>query len=81
MSAIDKAFGKAVRKYRQQLDLSQEDLAHIAGVHRTYVSQIERGIKSPSIKVVLVLAQALEVSMRDLIGEAENILAGNMLDE
>lgn len=81
MSNIDKAFGKAVRKYRHQLTISQEDLAFRAGVHRTYVSQIERGIKSPSIKVVLVLAKALGISMRDLIGESENILAEDLVDE
>jgi transcriptional regulator with XRE-family HTH domain len=74
MIEIDQAFGQAIRKYRLNLNLSQEDLAFRAGVHRTYISQIERGLKSPTLKVIWVLAKALEISMQELLHETETSL-------
>jgi len=47
---FDKAFGLAVRQKRLELKLSQEELAFQSKLHRTYISQIERGIKSPSLR-------------------------------
>lgn len=46
---IQKRFGKAVRKERLKLELSQERLAEKAGVHRTYIGMIERGEKNITI--------------------------------
>jgi transcriptional regulator with XRE-family HTH domain len=74
MTEINKAFGQAIRKHRLQLSLSQEDLAFRAGVHRTYISQIERGIKSPTLKIMWVLAKALETPMHEILRETEAIL-------
>lgn len=73
----DKAFGQAVREYRNQIGISQEELAFRAGIHRTYVSQIERGIKSPSLKVIFVLAQALEILPHELVEKAEKLITSN----
>lgn len=71
MTKLDKAFGKAIKKYRLGQHLSQEDLAFRAGIHRTYISQIERGLKSPTLKIIWVLAKALDISMQELLGETE----------
>ena len=52
-------FGAAVRALRDEAGLSQEDLAHRAGLDRTYVSGVERGVRNPTLKVIDRLAQAL----------------------
>jgi transcriptional regulator with XRE-family HTH domain len=51
--------------------LSQEALADKAGLHRTYISLLERGQRMPSIEVVRQLATALGTTMASLMGELE----------
>ncbi|CAN5603051.1 helix-turn-helix transcriptional regulator [soil metagenome] len=58
--------GEVVRKRRLALDLSQEELAGRAGVHRTYLSDIERGARNITITVLARLADALEVKVSRL---------------
>ncbi|HEY9773948.1 MAG TPA: helix-turn-helix transcriptional regulator [Planktothrix sp.] len=58
--------GEVVRKRRLALDLSQEELAERAGVHRTYLSDIERGARNITITVLTRLADALEVRVSRL---------------
>jgi len=58
--------GDVVRKRRLALDLSQEELARRAGVHRTYLSDIERGARNITITVLARLADALEVKVSRL---------------
>jgi len=67
-------FGKVVRKYRESKKLSQEELADICELHRTYISDIERGIKAVSINSLLKIAMALEIPPHVLIHEAEDTL-------
>jgi transcriptional regulator with XRE-family HTH domain len=81
MQELDKAFGSAVRNRRLELGLSQEELGHIANIHRTYISQIERGIKSPSLKVIALLSQALELKLHELVYRAELQLGEQPEDE
>jgi transcriptional regulator with XRE-family HTH domain len=64
-------FGAAVRSSRATLGISQEDLADRAGLHRTYVSMIERGQRTASIAVVEKLAAALGTSMSALLEKVE----------
>ena len=59
MTSEIKAFGKAICALRVDHGLSQEELAERAGIHRTYVSQLERGIKSPTLAVLTKIAKAL----------------------
>ncbi|WP_433871671.1 helix-turn-helix domain-containing protein [Saccharopolyspora sp. CA-218241] len=56
------AFGDCVRSLRQACDLSQEQLADAAGMHRTYVSSLERGQRNVGLDNIMALAQALGVS-------------------
>jgi transcriptional regulator with XRE-family HTH domain len=67
MKALSKAFGDTVRQCRQRASVSQEELAFRAGVHRTYISQLERGLKGPSLRMVFALAAALDVDPTDLV--------------
>lgn len=64
---IRKKFGKRVRKFRLEKDLSQEELAHEADSNRTYISDVERGTRNPSIIVVERIAQALDKSIGELL--------------
>lgn len=56
------SFGLRVRSIRLAKGLSQEQLAELAGLHRTYVSSLERGQRNVGLDNVLALAQALNVS-------------------
>ena len=58
--------GTAIKEQRYALGISQEELATRAGLHRTYVSEVERGERNPSIGSIEKLAQALEVSFTSL---------------
>ncbi len=63
---IKKRFGKAIRRRRRELDLSQEQLAEISGLHRTYISSIERGQRNPSLENIKNLTKALDISISAL---------------
>ena len=71
MTDINKALGKVLARYRTNTKISQEELADIAGIHRTYVSQIERGLKSPTLSVLFKIAKALNTTASNLITEIE----------
>ncbi len=73
------AFGAAVRIRREELGLSQEALGYKAKVHRTYVSDIERGARNPTVRVIWKLAVALETQPSVLCGIAEGVLGERVL--
>ena len=56
------AFGRRVRKLREAAGMTQEELAHAAGLHWTYVGQIERGERNLTYKNVLKLARGLGIA-------------------
>ena len=58
--------GRRITELRKEKGLSQEDLAHVAGVDRSYMSCIERGVRNPSVLKLAVIARALNVSVADL---------------
>jgi transcriptional regulator with XRE-family HTH domain len=58
---IEEAVGAELRVCRQKKNVSQEQLGFDAGIHRTYVSLIERGEKSPTLGVLFRLCRALDV--------------------
>jgi transcriptional regulator with XRE-family HTH domain len=62
-----KIFGKRVRKLRKARGLSQEELAEIAELHRNYIGGIERGERNVALLNILRLAQALGVSLSELL--------------
>jgi transcriptional regulator with XRE-family HTH domain len=63
---INQRFGKAIRRRRRELDFSQEELAERAELHRTYISDIERGERNPSLENIEKLAKALNISIARL---------------
>jgi CheY-like chemotaxis protein len=62
--------GVAIKKQRTSLSISQEELAHRAGLHRTYVSDLERGVRNPSMDSIEKLARALRLSVSTLFEQA-----------
>lgn len=64
---LAKTFGKNLRRVRKERDLSQEALADEVGLAVTYVGQIERGIRNPTLGIVERLARALKVKPLDLL--------------
>lgn len=64
---IRKAFGRNVRKRRVVLGLSQEGLAERADLHRTYIGDIERGLRNVSLINIWKIANALELSVHELV--------------
>ena len=61
-----KDLGQQVRLIRRKQGISQENLAHIAGLDRTYVGGIERGLRNPSLRNINKIAKALKVPIKDL---------------
>jgi transcriptional regulator with XRE-family HTH domain len=70
-SARHLAFGEALRRARTARGISQEQLAHEAGLDRTYVSGIERGERNPSLTNLLRLADALDITIAALARRAK----------
>ena len=68
---LNVAFGSAVRSLRKSLAITQEELAGRAGLHRTYVTKVERGDCNLSLECIDKLANALGSSMSALLGVAE----------
>lgn len=65
-------FGENVRKYRRLLNISQEELAHRADLHRTYIGMIERAEKNITLVNIEKIANALEVKIEDLLKHSDN---------
>jgi transcriptional regulator with XRE-family HTH domain len=61
--------GSKIRKLRYNLNLTQEKLGEKADLHYSYIGQVERGDKTPSLKALIKIANALNISLEDLIKE------------
>jgi transcriptional regulator with XRE-family HTH domain len=70
-STVIKCFGASVQKLRSGLGISQEQLAERAHLHRTYIADIERGARNPTLLTIKKLAKGLGVSAADLLSEAK----------
>lgn len=66
MSEIAKSVGQRIRSYRIKLELSQEKLAELSGVHPTYIGQLERGEKNATLESIEKIAKALNISLSQL---------------
>lgn len=64
-------FGSAARLRRERLGMSQEKLADVSGLHRTYVGSVERGERNVSLVNIYALARALQTTPSQLFADAE----------
>ena len=67
--SIQLLFGQNVRLAREQKGWSQDRLSDESGLHRTYISGIERGVRNPTIEIVLQIAVALDVDIQELFAD------------
>ena len=65
MENISLIFGKRLKNLRTSKKLSQEKLAELSGLHSTYIGQIERGEKSPTIESIYKISIGLDISLSD----------------
>lgn len=63
---IKSLFGKNVRRLREERNWSQDRFAEESGLHRTYISGIERGVRNPTIEIVSQIAKALKIPITEL---------------
>jgi transcriptional regulator with XRE-family HTH domain len=68
---LEKKFGQNVRHWRKMRGLSQEEFAHRAQLHPTYVSGIETGYRNPTVKIIARIAAALDVEPATLLAAKE----------
>jgi transcriptional regulator with XRE-family HTH domain len=66
-------FGETIREMRLQQDISQESLALMCELDRTYISGIERGVRNPSLTNILRIAAALQVAPAELFARLEGV--------
>jgi transcriptional regulator with XRE-family HTH domain len=70
---VRRRVGLNVKKYRAERGLSQEELAFECGLHRTYVSGVERGVRNPTVVVLEKIARALNVATSLLLEERSSL--------
>ncbi|HEY6160647.1 MAG TPA: helix-turn-helix transcriptional regulator [Bacteroidia bacterium] len=68
------AFGSRLRQVRKERKMSQEELAHLAGIAVSQVGRIERGVLNPSISTLFAIARALEVEPKELFDFKEKLI-------
>lgn len=66
---IRRTLAKNLKKAREDRDLSQEELAFEANIHRTYISGVERGVRNPTVTVLAKIAKALKVKPARLLDD------------
>lgn len=75
MKSIERAFGEVIRELRKAALLSQEELAHLSGLDRSYISLLECGHKQPTLLTIFELAKALNKSPSNILLEVESKLS------
>lgn len=63
--------GKVIQQFREEKGVSQEVLSGLAGIGRTHLSAIERGVRRPTLETLFRIAEALQISPSSLVDEIE----------
>jgi len=71
---VEQAFGKVLKNIRNEQALSQEELAYLSDLDRTYISLLERGKRKPTINTIFTLAPSLNIMPSDFIKKTEQFL-------
>lgn len=71
---VEKIFGEVLKQIRNAQSLSQEELAHLSDLDRTYISMLERGKRQPSLKTIFMLASALNTLPSEMMIKVEKVL-------
>ncbi len=71
---LSTALSLVLKKYRLNLNLSQEELAFKSNLDRTYISMLERGKRKPTLETIFKICESLEISTSQFINEIECLL-------
>lgn len=74
MVGASAVLGKVIKKHRERVGLSQEDLATYSGLNRTFIGEVERGETNPSFETLLKIAATLQVELSAMVADYERIL-------
>jgi transcriptional regulator with XRE-family HTH domain len=74
MADLNEVLGKVLADYKRKANLSQETLAFECELHPTYISQIERGLKSPTMRTLFLIGKALRVTPSQIVRDVEKRL-------
>ncbi|MFJ7935541.1 helix-turn-helix transcriptional regulator [Sporosarcina sp. FSL K6-1522] len=80
MEDIVKVVGERIRSFRKERGLSQEELAHQASLHNTYIGQLERGEKNATIESLLKITNALGITLEELFSNTQTGPKTNSLE-
>jgi transcriptional regulator with XRE-family HTH domain len=72
METFELVLGRVIAEERKRAALTQEALAYRCKLHPTYISQLERGLKSPTVRALAAIADAVGVRTSDLVRRAED---------
>ncbi len=72
--ALSDSFSQVVKKHRQAKGFSRSALAEKAGLHQTYIGLLERKKRSPNLDTANAIARALNISLAELVSEAEEFI-------
>lgn len=70
----EEVFAKVLREVRNRKGLSQEQLGFDSGYHRNYIGMLERGDMNPTLRTILSLATALEISAGELVDPVQTVV-------
>jgi transcriptional regulator with XRE-family HTH domain len=73
---VRRRVGQNLKRFRKERGLSQEELAFECGLHRTYLSGVERGVRNPTVMVLEEIATALGIPAWQLLVETETAKRG-----
>lgn len=73
MSDIGKIVGERIRSYRKRQGLSQEEAAHRASLHTTFIGEVERSDKSPTLESLEKICGALNISLEELFQQSQPV--------
>lgn len=71
---IEEAFGIIMKKHRLSQNLSQEKLAELCSLDRTYISLLERGMRTPTLKTIFLVSESLSLRPNHLVQEVEKLV-------
>ncbi|ART03427.1 helix-turn-helix domain-containing protein [Klebsiella pasteurii] len=71
-SNIKTVLSENIKRYRNKNNLSQEDLAELSGLHRTYIGSVERKERNVTLSTLIFIASALKTSVPDLLRKKED---------
>lgn len=70
----EEAFGKVLRRLRNELGVSQEQLAFMCDLDRTFISMLERGVRQPSLASIIAISKALNTPPSEVIREVMGLI-------